>query len=736
MADDAAASDDSDAGDDKDILEEAKEEFAIAVDAEDENRQEALDDLRFARLSEQWSKQVINLRGKKRPTLTINKMPSFIRQVVNDARQNKPSIKVRPVDDAADIHTAAVYDGLIRNIETISNADVAYDTACEHAVGQGFGYFRIAIEYSHDDTFDRDLKIQPIPNPFSVYGDPNSTAADSEDWNSAFICEWMPKKQFRAQYGKKRTPADWDDQGYSKLPTTWANGDQVMLAEWFKREEVARKILMLSSGEIVAEDEYENMKDILDALGITPSDQSRSVRSWKVTHRLMTGAEVLTTTPWAGKYIPIVPVYGDEVNVEGKRYFRSLIRDAKDSQRMFNYWRTTATELVALSPKAPWVGPEGAFDGKDSKRWEDANTENYTFLSFPDKYAATPPQRQPFPQVPAAALQEALNASDDMKAVIGIYDAGLGARSNETSGVAISARQGESDTGTFHFIDNLSRGIRHAGKILIDLIPHVYTGKRIIRILGAEGQVATAQLGQSPAPPMAGASSPSPMPQQPPLPAGQGVPWPPKPPMAPDGSAGVFDLSVGKYDLVVDVGPSYQTKRAEAADQMMALIKAFPQAAPVIGDLVAKNLDWPGAQEIADRLHKMLPPQLQTGPDGQPLPMPAPPVDPAHLTGQANILKAQQQPQIAAVQAAIAAKADIVKAKISAAATIVAAMIKAGSATDQNIHAILGDVFMDAQSQDTAMQQHGMTQATDVQKHQMSIEAQPPPGAVNGTGQP
>ncbi len=729
MADDYSDDDDTD----KDTLEEAKEAYDQAVEAESDNRAAALDDLKFARLSEQWPDNIRAQRDReKRPCLTINKMNAFIRQVVNDARQNKPSIKVRPVDDDADVHTAEVYNGIIRNIETTSNADVAYDTAGAAAVGQGMGYFRIAIEYSHDDTFDQDLKIQAVPNPFSVYGDPHSTAADSEDWNSSFVTEWMPKKQFRAQYGKKDA-VDWDDGTYTKLPVAWASGEQVLLAEWWKREEVQKKILMLSSGEVIAEELYANAKDIFEALGITPSEQSRTVRSWKVTQRLMTGAEIIKTTPWPGCYIPIIPVYGDEVNVEGKRYFRSLISDAKDPQRMVNYWRSTATELVALAPRAPWVGPEKAFNGEDANRWETANSENHPYLSYAGD---TPPQRQPFAGVPAGALQEALNASDDMKAVIGLYDAALGARSNETSGVAINARQREGDVSTFHFIDNLSRGIRHAGKILIDLIPHVYTGKRIVRILGPEGQLSTAQLGSAPKPPETlPGMAPQPAPQQAPMPQGQGVPWPPKPPQAPDGSAGVFDLSVGKYDLVVDVGPSYTTRRAESADQMLQMIHANPALGPLIGDLVAKNLDWPGAQEIADRLRKMLPPQLQTGSDGQPLPPQAPPMDPkliaAHATGQANMLKAQQQPQIAIAAAAIAAKADIEKARLSAAGTIIAAMVKAGSATDQNIHRVLGDIFTDAHGQATALQQHGMTQATDVQKHQMTIDAQPPPDQGN-----
>jgi len=214
--------------------------------------------------------------------------------------------------------------------------------------------------------------------------------------------------------------------------------------------------------------------------------------SHKVTQRLLTGAEVLETNDWAGRYIPLVPVYGEEVNVEGKRYLRSLIRDAKDPQRMFNYWRTTTTELVALSPKAPFIGPKGAFQ-TDQAKWETANTDTHAYIEYDGN---VPPQRQAFAGVPAGALQEALNASDDMKAIIGMYDASLGARSNETSGRAILARQREGDVSTFHFIDNLSRAIEHAGRILIDLIPKVYTGERIVRVLGQDGAAASVQLGK------------------------------------------------------------------------------------------------------------------------------------------------------------------------------------------------------------------------------------------------
>jgi len=579
---------------DKDILSDALEEFELCAEADAHNRESFVEDIRFGRMGEQWD-DVDSKRRKnqKRPCMTINLCNSFARQVVNEARQNKISIKVRPVDDNADIETAEVMNGLIRNIEHASNADAAYDTAAESAVDGGFGYFRIAVEYAHDDSFDKDLRIQAIQNPLSVYADPHSTESDSSDWNTAFITDWMSRKQFEIDHPDAK-PVDWDgtqDMG------NWADKDSVQVAEWWKREQVTRKIVKLSNGMIMGEEEFKANKDLWDGLGITVVG-TRDTRSYKVTQRLMTGAEILETTEWAGCYIPIVPVYGDVINLEGKRYLRSLIHDAKGAQRQVNYFESTAAEMVALAPKAPFIGHESAFAGEHSERWEDANSESYSFLSVPDGIEL--PQRQGYSGSPIGAVNEALRARDNMKAIMGIYDAGLGNRSNETSGKAIAARQRESDTGTFHFVDNLARAVRHAGRILIDMIPKVYTGERIIRVLGNDGSVQNVKLGPqgqqeaTQGPTDEAASGPQ--------------EYKPGSPLA-----GVYDLGAGKYDLAVDVGPAYATQRQEAADQMMQLLQSFPDAAPIIGDLVAKNLDWPGADEIAERLKSMLPPQINDG---------------------------------------------------------------------------------------------------------------------------
>lgn len=590
-----------------DLVKEALEDFEEAEDNEAENRTHYLDDTRFAKLDEQWPEEIKNKRAEdRRPCLTINKLRPVIKQVVNDARQNSPSIKVHPADSDADPMTAEIYNGLIRNIETTSKADVAYDTALDCAVTGGFGYFRISTRHSDDDTFDLDLCIDAIPDPLTVYGDPASSCSDSADWNRAFVTEVLRKSVFEDKY-KGAVAVDWDSD-YHTLGSPWCTDDSVMVAEYWKRVQVPRKILMLSTGEVVGEDDYAAGQELFQSLGITPVG-ARVVQSHKVTQYLLTGAEVLETNPWAGRYIPIVPVYGEEINVEGVRHLWSLIRSAKDSQRNFNYWRTSATEMVALAPKAPFIGPVGAFL-TDQEKWESANTDNHAFIEYD---GPVPPQRQPYAGPAAGAIQEALNAADDIKAATGLFNEAMGLQSNASSGKAILARQREGDVSTFNFTDNLSRAIEHAGRILIDLIPTVYTGDRMIRVLGRDGKAQNVQLGQAPAPPPGIPGQPAQPQQQP----GQPQPGQPQPGAAPmQGGSNIdltriYDLSVGKYDLTVESGPSYTTQREEAANQMIEFVRSFPQAAPVIGDLLAKALDWPDADIIAKRLEAMLPPALK-----------------------------------------------------------------------------------------------------------------------------
>lgn len=593
------------------IHKQAMKDYKLCQDAEANNREEALDDLKFARLGDQWPAEVIIKRKSEgRPCMTYNRMPTFIRQVVNDGRQNKPAIKVHPADDVADPKTAEVINGLIRNIEYSSNSEVAYDTGLDFAASCGIGYWRVDVDYAHDDTFDMDIAIERISNPFSIFGDYNSTCADSSDWNLAFVVDAINEKEFKRKY-KGKTTVSFDSDEYIGMPDDWRDGDKIIIAEYWVRKEINKSISQLSDGRVVHTEWLS--EPVPDLEGVTNGQlltqynvtvvNSRPSSSYEVCQYIMNGAEILEKNDWAGRYIPIVPVYGEELNVEGKRHFRSLIRDAKDAQRNFNYWRTTSTELVALAPKAPFIGAVGQFD-TDSDKWNRANVDNVPYIEYDPINGAAPPQRQPFSGVPAGALQEALNASDDMKSIIGIYDASLGARSNETSGRAINARKSESDTGTFHFMDNQARAIRHTGRIIIDLIPHVYNKARIVRVMGEDKTPQNVPVNQ-PLQQQAQQQGQQGQPMQGQI-QGGGV--------AEDGTDQIYDLTVGKYDLTVNVGLGFQTKREEAAYGMTELVRAFPQAAAVIAPRLAKAQDWPDADEIAKELEILSPAAGQNNP--------------------------------------------------------------------------------------------------------------------------
>ena len=560
------------------VMREALERFQESDDGTSDARNAARDDIEFSRLDDQWPEEIKNTRREEgRPCLTINRLPSFIRQVVNDSRLNKPAITVHPVDNGADVETAEVINGLVRSIERRSNADIAYDTAIDHSASGGFGFFQIGIDFTHKDSFDLEAKIHRIPNPLMVHWDPASTAFDASDWGYAFVSDFLSQEEFKNLY-PDADPISFEGNDYSS--NAWLDDTRVRVADYWLRESTKRKLLQLSTGMTLREDELtDEVKFGLELQGIEIT-REREVDAFTVIHRKINGAEVLEEETWPGSTIPICPVWGEEVMLDGKRHFRSLIRSAKDSQSMFNFWRTASTELVALAPRAPWIMQEGAIPKGMEAAWQTANTRSHPYLMHTQ---GTPmPQRQPFAGVPAGALQEAMNSADDMKSIIGIYDSSLGARSNETSGVAINARQRESDVSTFHFIDNLNRAIRYAGQCLVEIIPAVYKDRQTVRILGEDRAESVALL-----------MGPNQGPNQ-----------------SPDGER-MYDLSMGIYDVDVRSGPSFSSQREETRQTLTEIMRAIPDSAPYIGDVLMEHMDFVGADKIANRLKMLLPPEMR-----------------------------------------------------------------------------------------------------------------------------
>jgi hypothetical protein len=591
---------------DDSFMKDANERFAESQDGSEYNRIAYENDTKFARLGEQWPEQIRKQReAEGRPALVSNKLPALIRSVVNESRQSKPAINVAPVDNGADQDTADVIGGIIRSVERNSNAPVAYNNAIDNAVTGGFGFFRIDIDYAHPETFDMECRIERISNALSVHWDTTSTRFDAADWGFAFISDHLTKEEYEKKY-PGGSLVSWDGDSRDDYADQWMTNDSIRVAEYFKRELKTRNLLHLEipnmeagqpSLETVREDELPAMaKAFFEAGGISTDGMSesdliqgflevsgvsekrrREVEYYDVKRYIVNGVEILKEDDWPGSTIPICPVWGDEVNISGRRYFRSMITDVKDPQMMLNFWKSMSTELVALAPKAPFIGPKGFIPKGQEQKWNTASTRNHAYLEY-DATAGPMPQRQGFAGVPAGALQEAMNSNDDIQSITGIYPSAIGARSNETSGKAILARERQGDTANFHFLDNLSHAIQYCGRVLVDVIPAVYSAQEAVRILGADQAQSVIKLTQE-----AGGAK-------------QGE---------------LYNLTVGKYDVTVKSGPSFATQREETREALIEIMRQVPAAAPFIGDLLLNHMDFQGAEIAAKRLKHLLPPEIQ-----------------------------------------------------------------------------------------------------------------------------
>ena len=553
----------------EEILKEARARFKLSVDAEASNRSDALDDLEFLS-GEQWSADAKKLRAG-RPCLTINRLPQFVRGVINEQRKTRPAIDVIPADGASSKETADVMQGLIRHIERNSRAQIAYDTAFKYAVSCGFGHFKVCTDYIDEQSFDQEIRIDRINNPFTVYRDPASTQPDHSDDDYTFITELIDRKSFKAKYGFE--PANLEDVGTGDEIALWFETDKVRVAEYWRVRTSEVEVHALANGQRLEGKLSSKQKDELASLG-SPVQASRKVEKRTVEQFVMTGDRIIKKSEWKGKYIPIVTVIGDELNIEGETRLESLTRFAKDPARMYNYWASAETELVAMQPKAPWIAPAGSFDGYED-RWARANTEAIAYLEYNPVGGQPAPQRQFFAGVPTGVREGRMAAAEDIKAVTGIYDASLGARSNETSGVAIRAREEQGDNATYHFIANQALAIEFAGKIIVDLAPHVYDTARMVSIVTPTNEQQTVLINQTFIDPQTGQEK-------------------------------AYNFTEGKYAVAVRVGPSFESKRQEMAQSIIEMSASNPQLMEIAGDLVVRAMDWPQSEEIAERIQQKM----------------------------------------------------------------------------------------------------------------------------------
>lgn len=602
-------------------ISEAIEFLRQAAEADTTNRAEALDDVKFA-AGDQWPVEIQNSRNlEARPCLTINKVDAYVRQICNQQRQQRPRIKCQGMNNETDAKMAEIITGICRHVEVNSNADHAYDTAFDFAVRMGWGYWRVTTDYVRPDSFDQEIYIKPIDNPFTVYFDPNSVAPDGSDAEKCLITVVMAKENFRKMYPDADDGGSFSARGTGDANSEWVTKHDIRIAEYFYTRIESTSLVLLSDGTTAYEDELPSA-ETMEMAGVYEVSRRKTFRK-SIKWCKLTAMQVLEEGTWAGKYIPVVPTYGQQCVVDNKRKKFGLVRMAKDPQRMYNFWQTSMTESVALAPRAKWIMAEGQ-DENHEQEWASANNTSYAYLRYKQTdingQPAPPPIRQAPEQPPAAIMAAAQSITQDLQAVVGIVDPNQ-LPSGNISGKALQGQQQQVDMTNFHYYDNLTRSIAHTGRIILDLIPKIYSQERVLRIIGDDGKPELTTINQKA--------------------VGQ------------DGVEMVLnDVTVGEYDVVMETGPGYNTKRQEAVDSMMTLLAADPNLMNQAGDLIFRNMDFPGAEIIADRLASVNP--LAQIDDKSPIP----PQVQMQLANSQQQMQAMQQ-QIQQLQMVIKNRQDV-----------------------------------------------------------------------------
>lgn len=603
---------------DDEIVAEAKARFKRCEEWESKARANYAFDTKFAAADAhnhyQWPDEILSDRTRsKRPTLTINKVRQHVLQIVNDQRQNQSQIEIRPVGNGASYDAAQIFEGVVRHIENVSNAQSAYNNACFTQVVGGIGYWRIVTDWSHDGSFDQEIFIRRVSDPMSVFLDPDIAESDASDSRFGFVFEDMPYDDFKGKYGKRKAEnvgsspfgsADYD----GTVRDGWQSKDTIRVCEYYRKVYKSDKLHELDNNMTIKESDVVrhhklNDDDLRDTLK-DHSIRSREIETPQIEWFLIAGSEIIERRDWLGAYVPIIRVVGEQIEIDKTMDRRGHVRMLIDPQRMLNYWSSSAVEFVALQSKIPFVAAAEAIAGFEDD-WAHANTRNAAYLPYnslgENSEPIPKPERAPPPVMAPAYLHGIELAKQDMMASSGQYEASMGAKSNEISGKAVDARQRQGENSTYHFIARFGEAIRHTGRCLIDLVPKIYDSERIIKILAVDGAQHTVSV--DPNHPQAHSQLQDPDGEN----------------FDPQAISAIFNPNVGKYEVFGDIGPAYGSRRQDTFNAITEIIKTNESLLPVVGDLLMQAADFPLSKELAQRLRNMVPKQAlgQQPPDPQ-----------------------------------------------------------------------------------------------------------------------
>lgn len=582
------------------LITKAQKQFKSWLDWEGNFRKSFEQDVRFANGDAdnrwQWEDAMLQARdADAAPSMTINMTLIHCLLVQNDIKKNPPAIMVRPTGGGATAKSAEVYGGLIREISRASDATNIYLKASEFLIQGGVGYWRVLTEYEDEKSFDQVIRIRSIRNPMCVAIDPEAKEPSGADANWGMIFEDIKNDELEEEYEKYK-----EDIGAQNAITTagnnrtdWANEDHTRVAEWYQREKFEDQLLGF---EVDGQPQTAFMSDIEDEgilqklLADTNTQKRKMIRSKMCWYKIF-GNSIVDYREVPGRsYIPIVRVIGQETIINGQLDRKGMVRNLKDPQRNMNYWVSAGAMQVALQTNIPWVGPAKAFE--NIKQWENANRARYSYLPFnhqDDNGDPIPaPTRTPPPIMAPAYISGIQIASQQFKDISGQHEASQGIKDNAISGVAIDSRKIQGETATYHFPNALAQGVAHTGRIIVDMIPAVYDTKRIVRISNVDLSQTDVQIDPSQAV------------------AHQEV----EKPDEENATLATWNPAIGRYEVEAEAGPDYATQREWTVDTMGKILSQNKELWSIVGDLFVENMDFPGAEEMAERLRRTINPSV------------------------------------------------------------------------------------------------------------------------------
>lgn len=584
------------------VMLQAKKRFKWCAEWEGDFRPRFIEDVKFANGDSdngyQWPNDVRRNRDvDARPCLTMNLIRQHNKNISNEARKNKASVRVVGTGNGATEQSASAFRDCMRHIEMISKAQNAYTIARGWQIDGGIGWWRLATDYAAPDTFDQEIYIRPVNDPLSVYMDPDIQQPDGSDARFAFVFDDVPRDEFDEAYPELAGEMlGQNPMGLGTADDDWVNRRSVRVCEYFRKTMIPDQVVSFMYANkrqtILASKMPENVRADVLAMPLT---KSRPTHTEVIEWFLIVGERIIDSTIWMGKYIPLIRVIGEETVIEGKLDRKGHTRNMKDAQRMFNYNASSQVEFVALQSKTPWLAPSAAIEEYETM-WNSANVVNHSVLvynAFDDDGNPLPtPSRQDPPSASPAFQMGMDTAFNQIMMVSGQWQNQMGMMGNERTGRAIDLRQQQSANSTFHFQDNYETGLIYTATQLIDLIPKIYDTKRIISILADDGETFDLEIDPGAAQAW----------QQQQARNGQIV-------------RRIFNPMIGRYAVAPSVGPAYGSKREETRDDLALIMTQSKELIPIVGDLFFASMDFEGAQEAARRLKRMVPPQaLGTGP--------------------------------------------------------------------------------------------------------------------------